>query len=91
MDVNPGTMAESMGIRSTPGAALQQLAGPGRVFLFTIVGWLIISLIVLRFALVSVAVAGVVFLLGAFGEFLIAAAAPCPDVSSEDGPRDAGR
>ena len=78
MDVNPGTIGERAGARSTPWAALLQLAGPWRVFLGTSAGWLVISVIVLRFTLVSVALAGVVvgvvFLLGAFGECLIAAA-----------------
>jgi hypothetical protein len=78
MDINPGTMGERTGMRSAPRAARRRLAGPRRVFLFTSVGWLIISVIVLRFALVSVVIAGVVvgvvFLLGASGEFLIAAA-----------------
>ena len=55
---------------------LDQMAGPWWMFVVTGVGWLVISLIVLRFRLSSaVAVGvlmGVVFLLGWFGELLIA-------------------
>jgi hypothetical protein len=78
MDVNPEAMGERAGTRSSIWAALQQPAGPWRVFLLTGLAWFIISVIVLRFALASVAavgaLVGVVFLLRAFGEFLIASA-----------------
>ncbi|HXW43557.1 MAG TPA: DUF308 domain-containing protein [Streptosporangiaceae bacterium] len=56
---------------------LDQLAGPWWVFLVTGIAWLVISLIVLRFRLVSVVAVGVllgvVFLGGWFSELLIAA------------------
>jgi uncharacterized membrane protein HdeD (DUF308 family) len=52
--------------------------GPWWAFLLTGIGWLIISVIVLRFDIVSVAaigvLLGVLFLTGTFNEFLIASA-----------------
>jgi two-component system sensor histidine kinase KdpD len=61
--------------------ALEQVgetAGLWRDFLITGIAWLIVSLIVVRFTLVSVTTAGallgMVFLLGAAGEFLFASA-----------------
>jgi two-component system sensor histidine kinase KdpD len=77
MDVAHEAMGERAGRRSGAWASLPQLAGPWWVFLITELVWLIISVIVLRFTLASVAIVGVllgvIFLLGAFGEFLIAA------------------
>jgi len=59
-------------------AMLNRLAGPWWMFLVTGVIWLLISLIVLRFSIASVATVGVligvVFLLGTFGEIMIASA-----------------
>ena len=61
-----------------PGSMLAQLAGPWWLFLLTGVAWLIISLVVLRFTIASVATVGVligvVFLVAACTEILIAAA-----------------
>jgi len=72
----------SMGLQSAAGArgrvdtVLDQFAGPWWVFLVTGIGWLVISLIVLRFRLVSVVAVGVlmgvVFLGGWLSEILIA-------------------
>jgi uncharacterized membrane protein HdeD (DUF308 family) len=57
---------------------LAQLAGPWWMFLLTGVSWLIISVVVLRFSIASVATVGlllgVVFLIGAVSEIAIAAA-----------------
>src|SRR5260370_12701064 len=72
---------EGMGARAGGGSGawegLRPLAGLWRVFLFTELVWLIISVMVLRFALPSVAIVGVLVgvtvLLGASGQFLIAA------------------
>jgi uncharacterized membrane protein HdeD (DUF308 family) len=59
-------------------AMLAQLAGPWWMFLWTGVAWLIISLVVLRFSIASVAtigvLIGVVFLVSAVSEILIASA-----------------
>jgi Domain of unknown function (DUF4118) len=78
MDVSSRTMGESAGTRSTSRAALRQLAGPWRVFLFAGLGWLLISVVVLRFALASLATAtvlvGAVVLLCASGGSRIAPA-----------------
>ena len=78
MDVNPGTMGERAGTRSSIWAAQRQPASPWRAFLCASAGWLIISVTVLRFTLTSVAIAGVVegvvFLMCALGEFLITSA-----------------
>jgi len=56
---------------------LARLAGPWWLLLVTGVAWLIISAVVLRFSIVSVAAVGVllgvVFLVGAFSQILIAA------------------
>jgi uncharacterized membrane protein HdeD (DUF308 family) len=58
-------------------AALARLAGPWWMFLLTGIAWLIISMIVLRFSIASVAAVGVlmgvVFLGGVFSEIVIAA------------------
>lgn len=55
---------------------LAQLAGPWWMFLVTGVAWLIISAVVLRFSIASVATVGVllgvVFLIAAFSEILVA-------------------
>jgi signal transduction histidine kinase len=57
---------------------IDETAGPWRDFLMTGIAWLIISLIAVRFTLVSVttagALVGMVFLLAAAGEFLFASA-----------------
>jgi uncharacterized membrane protein HdeD (DUF308 family) len=57
---------------------LAKLAGPWWLFLVTGVAWLIISMVILRFSIASVAAVGVligvVFLVAAFSEMLIAAA-----------------
>lgn len=57
---------------------LAQLAGPWWMFVITGVSWLIISVVVLRFSIASVATVGlllgVVFLIGAASEIAIAAA-----------------
>jgi uncharacterized membrane protein HdeD (DUF308 family) len=64
------------GPRGRVETVLDQLAGPWWMFLVTGIAWLVISLIVLRFRLVSVVAVGVlmgvVFLGGWFGELLIA-------------------
>jgi uncharacterized membrane protein HdeD (DUF308 family) len=64
------------GFRGRVDTALDQLAGPWWMFLITGIGWLVISLIVLRFRLSSVVAVGVlmgvVFLGGWLSELLIA-------------------
>jgi hypothetical protein len=59
---------------------LAQLAGPWWMFLLTGIAWLIVSFVVLRFSIASVATVGVllgvVFLISALSEILIAAARP---------------
>jgi len=59
-------------------AMLGRLSGPWWTFLVSGVAWLLISLIVLRFSIASVATVGVligvVFLLGTFSEIMIASA-----------------
>jgi uncharacterized membrane protein HdeD (DUF308 family) len=74
----------SVGFQSPAGASargrvetmLDQLAGPWWMFLATGIGWLVISLIVLRFRVASVVAVGVlmgvVFLGGWFSELLVA-------------------
>ena len=65
------------GPRRTP-AMLSQLAGPWWLFLATGVAWFIISVVVLRFSIASVATVGaligVLFLVAAVSEIMIAAA-----------------
>src|SRR5260370_16518666 len=77
MDVGHEVMGEHPGRRPGAWAGLRQLAGLWRVFLFTELAWLIISVVVLRFALAPVAMVGVLVgvavLVGASGRFLIAA------------------
>src|SRR6516225_5212491 len=74
MSVNSGATEERtrMGGRS----ALWRLAGPWWLFLLTGIAWLIIAVMVLRFTPASVntvgVLMGVLFLLGAFNEFLAA-------------------
>ena len=73
MDVGHEVMGEHAGRRSGAWAGLPQLAGLWRVFLFTELAWLIISVVVLRFALAPVAIVGVLVavtvMLGASGGF----------------------
>jgi uncharacterized membrane protein HdeD (DUF308 family) len=64
------------GARGRVDTMLDQLAGPWWMFLVTGIGWLVVSLIVLRFRLTSVVAVGVlmgvVFLCGWFSELLVA-------------------
>ena len=55
MDVGHEVISERADRRSGAWAGLRQLAGLWRVFLFTELAWLIISVVVLRFAPASVA------------------------------------
>jgi signal transduction histidine kinase len=57
MDANPGAIGERAGTRSSSRAALRQPAGRWQVFLLTGLAWLLIAVIVLRFTLISAAVA----------------------------------
>ena len=76
MSVNPDTAQERTRFGQRGRAALWQLAGPWWLFLITGIAWLIIAVMVLRFSPASVntvgVLIGVLFLLGAFNEFLIA-------------------
>ena len=76
MSTDPEAMEERAGIRSSTRAAVWRLAGPWWMFLLTGIVWIIISVLVLRFTIASVAtvgvLVGVVFLLAAVNEFLIA-------------------
>jgi uncharacterized membrane protein HdeD (DUF308 family) len=77
MTINPDAVEErARGTR----AALWRLAGPWWLFLVTGIAWLIISVMVLRFTPASITTVGVLmgvlFLLGALNEFLIAAVKP---------------
>src|SRR6266567_2430152 len=76
MSINPDAAEGRTGIRPNTRAALWRLAGPWWLFLVTGIAWLIIALMVLRFTPASVntvgVLMGVLFLLGAFNEFLIA-------------------
>ena len=76
MSANPDTAGRT-GIGSGARAALWRLAGPWWLFLVTGIAWLIIAVMVLRFTPASVntvgVLMGVLFLLGGFNEFLIAA------------------
>jgi uncharacterized membrane protein HdeD (DUF308 family) len=74
MSVNPDAVEDRLrGAR----AALWRLAGPWWLFLLTGIAWLIISVMVLRFSTASVTTVGVLigvlFLVSAFNELLIAA------------------
>jgi uncharacterized membrane protein HdeD (DUF308 family) len=77
MSVNPDAVRER--VRGTR-AALWRLAGPWWLFLVTGIAWLIISWVVLRFTPASITTVGVLlgvlFLLGALNEFLIASVSP---------------
>jgi len=63
-------------VRSGAAAVLSRFAGPLWMFLVTGIAWMVISLVVLRFTIASVATVGVllgvVFLLGSFSEILLA-------------------
>src|SRR5438552_11647756 len=76
MTVNPEATEERTRIGPSGRAALWRLAGPWWLFLVTGIAWLIIAVMVLRFTPASVntvsVLMGVLFLLGAFNEFLIA-------------------
>src|SRR6266704_3359605 len=76
MSINPDAAEGRTGIRPNTRAALWRLAGPWWLFLVTGIAWLIIAVMVLRFTPASVntvgVLMGVLFLLGAFNEFLIA-------------------
>jgi uncharacterized membrane protein HdeD (DUF308 family) len=76
MSINPDAAEGRTGIRPGTRAALARLAGPWWIFLLTGIAWLIISVMVLRFNTTSVTTVGVLmgvlFLLGAFNEFVIA-------------------
>ena len=76
MSVNPDAAEGRTGIRPSTRAALWRLAGPWWLFLLTGIAWLIIAVMVLRFTPASVntvgVLMGVLFLLGAFNEFLAA-------------------
>ena len=76
MSANPDATEERTRIRQGGRAALWRLAGPWWLFLVTGIAWLIIAVMVLRFTPASVntvgVLMGVLFLLGAFNEFLIA-------------------
>ena len=76
MSINPDVAQGRTGIGPGTRAALRRLAGPWWLFLVTGIAWLIIAVMVLRFTPASVntvgVLMGVLFLLGAFNEFLIA-------------------
>jgi uncharacterized membrane protein HdeD (DUF308 family) len=75
MSVNPDATEERTRIGASSRAATFRLAGPWWLFLVTGIAWLIIAVMVLRFTPASVntvgVLMGVLFLLGAFNEFLI--------------------
>jgi uncharacterized membrane protein HdeD (DUF308 family) len=77
MSINRDAVGERM--RGTR-AALWRLAGPWWLFLVTGIAWLIISVMVLRFTPASITTVGVLmgvlFLVGAVNEFLIASISP---------------
>ena len=76
MSINPDAAEEHTQVRPNARAALWRLAGPWWLFLLTGIAWLIIALMVLRFTTTSVVTVGVLmgvlFLLGAVNEFVIA-------------------
>jgi uncharacterized membrane protein HdeD (DUF308 family) len=76
MSINPDAAEERTSIRPGARAALWRMAGPWWLFLVTGIAWLIISVMVLRFTTASVTTVGVLlgvlFLLGALNEFMIA-------------------
>ena len=73
MSVNPDATQERV---REPRAGLWRLAGPWWLLLLTGIAWLIVSVVVLRFRISSIAtvgvLVGVVFLLAMFNEFLLA-------------------
>jgi len=77
MSLNPDAAEESTHIERRTRAALWRLAGPWWLFLLTGIAWLIISVMVLRFTPASITTVGVLlgvlFLLAAVNEFMIAA------------------
>jgi len=77
MSLNPDAAEERTGIERRTRAALWRLAGPWWLFLLTGIAWLIISVMVLRFTPASITTVGVLlgvlFLLAAVNEFMIAA------------------
>jgi uncharacterized membrane protein HdeD (DUF308 family) len=76
MSINPDAAEVRAGARPNT-RALWRMAGPWWLFLVTGIAWLIIAVMVLRFTPASVntvgVLMGILFLLGAFNEFLIAA------------------
>jgi uncharacterized membrane protein HdeD (DUF308 family) len=80
MSINEQTRQEHRESRPWVGADRWRLAGPWWVLLLTGIAWLIISVIVLRFRMTSVAtigvLMGVVFLAAMANEFLIATVRP---------------
>jgi uncharacterized membrane protein HdeD (DUF308 family) len=77
MSINPDAMEGRTQVESKARAAVWRLAGPWWLFLVTGIAWLIIALMVLRFTPASVTTVGVLmgvlFLVGGFNEFLLAA------------------
>jgi uncharacterized membrane protein HdeD (DUF308 family) len=78
MSINPQTTQDQgEELRSRARASLWRLAGPWWLFLLTGIAWLIISWVVLRFTPASITTVGVLlgvlFLLAAVNEFMIAA------------------
>ena len=77
MSINPDAVEERTHGRPSARGELWRLAGPWWMFLITGIAWLIISVVVLRVTTASVATVGillgVVFLLAAVNEFMIAA------------------
>jgi uncharacterized membrane protein HdeD (DUF308 family) len=78
MSINPQTTQDQREeLRSKARASLWRLAGPWWLFLLTGIAWLIISWVVLRFTPASITTVGVLlgvlFLLAAVNEFMIAA------------------
>jgi uncharacterized membrane protein HdeD (DUF308 family) len=77
MSINPDAAEERTRVGPRTRPTLRRLAGPWWLFLVTGIAWLIIAVMVLRFTPASVntvgVLMGILFLLGAFNEFLIAA------------------
>ena len=76
MSINPDAAEGHTHVRPSAERALWRMAGPWWMFLVTGIAWLIIALMVLRFTTTSVVTVGVLmgvlFLLGAVNEFLLA-------------------
>ena len=74
MSINPDATEERTRTGPNARAALWRMAGPWWLFLVTGIAWLIIAVMVLRFTPASIntvgVLMGVLFLLGAFNEFL---------------------